>query len=82
MTADDIAVHRGDWVEPISTAYRGVQVATIPPNSQGITALIALNVLSILDWPMDAPIARLHAQIEAIKAAWSERSVNGRTRPG
>ena len=34
---------------------------------------MALNVLSILDWPMDAPIARLHAQIEAIKVAWSER---------
>jgi gamma-glutamyltranspeptidase/glutathione hydrolase len=73
MTADDIAAHRGDWVEPISTAYRGVEVATIPPNSQGITALMALNVLSILDWPIEAPIARLHAQIEAIKVAWSER---------
>ena len=73
MTADDIAAHRGDWVEPISTPYRGVEVATIPPNSQGITALMALNVLSTLDWPMDAPIARLHAQIEAIKVAWSER---------
>ncbi len=46
MTADDIAAHRGDWVEPISTPYRGVEVATIPPNSQGITALIALNVLA------------------------------------
>ena len=73
MTADDIAAHRGDWVEPISTPYNGVEVATIPPNSQGITALMALNVLSSLDWPMDSPIARLHAQIEAIKVAWSER---------
>jgi gamma-glutamyltranspeptidase/glutathione hydrolase len=73
MTAGDIAAHRGDWVEPISTPYNGVEVATIPPNSQGITALMALNVLSTLDWPMDSPIARLHAQIEAIKVAWSER---------
>ena len=73
MTAGDIAGHRGDWVEPISTPYNGVEVATIPPNSQGITALMALNVLSSLDWPMDSPIARLHAQIEAIKVAWSER---------
>ena len=73
MTADDLAAHRGDWVEPISTPYNGVEVATVPPNSQGITALIALNVLSSLDWPMDSPIARLHAQIEAIKVAWSER---------
>ena len=73
MTADDIAAHRGQWVEPISTAYGDHEVATIPPNSQGITALIALNVLSELDWPMDAPDARMHAQIEAIKVAWSER---------
>jgi gamma-glutamyltranspeptidase / glutathione hydrolase len=73
MTADDIGGHRGQWVEPISTPYAGVEVATIPPNSQGIAALIALNVLSTLDWPMDSPVARLHAQIEAVKVAWSER---------
>jgi gamma-glutamyltranspeptidase / glutathione hydrolase len=75
MTPEDLADHRGDWVEPISTRYRDVEVATIPPNSQGITALIALNVLSALDWPMDAPLSadRLHAQIEAVKVAWSER---------
>ena len=73
MTADDIAAHRGNWVEPISTTYAGVEVATIPPNSQGITALMAFNVLSALDWPMNSPIERLHAQIEAIKVAWSER---------
>jgi len=75
MTADDIAAHRGDWVEPISTPYGDVEVATIPPNSQGITALIALNVLSTLDWPMGSPLSadRLHAQIEAVKVAWSER---------
>ncbi|MDQ3149485.1 MAG: gamma-glutamyltransferase family protein [Chloroflexota bacterium] len=75
MTADDIATHRGDWVEPISTRYRDVEVATMPPNSQGITALMALNVLSTLDWPMGTPLSadRLHAQIEAVKVAWSER---------
>jgi gamma-glutamyltranspeptidase / glutathione hydrolase len=73
MTADDIAAHRGDWVEPISTSYAGAEIATIPPNSQGITALMALNVLSTIDWPMDSPIDRLHAQIEAVKVAWSER---------
>jgi gamma-glutamyltranspeptidase/glutathione hydrolase len=71
MTAEDIAAHRGDWVDPISTIYRDVEVATIPPNSQGITALIALNVLSALEWSSDVP--RIHAQIEAIKVAWSER---------
>jgi gamma-glutamyltranspeptidase/glutathione hydrolase len=75
LTADDLAAHRGDWVEPISTTYGGREVATIPPNSQGITALMALNVLSQLDWPMGTPLSaeRIHAQVEAIKVAWSER---------
>ncbi len=73
MTADDIAAHRGDWVEPISTAYGDVEVATMPPNSQGITALMALNVLSALDWPMDESSERIHAQVEALKVSWSER---------
>jgi gamma-glutamyltranspeptidase / glutathione hydrolase len=75
MTADDIAEHRGDWVEPISTRYRDVVVATTPPNSQGVTALMALNVLSALDWPgISMPGAdRMHAQIESLKVAWSER---------
>ena len=75
LSAADLAEHRGDWVRPISTTYHDVEVATIPPNSQGITALLALNVLSELDWPTGAPMSaeRLHAQIEAIKVAWSER---------
>jgi gamma-glutamyltranspeptidase/glutathione hydrolase len=70
MTAEDIAGHHGDWVDPISTVYHGWEVATIPPNSQGITALMALDVLDRLDWPAER---RLHAQIEAVKVAWSER---------
>ena len=75
LSAGDIAAHRGDWVEPIATAYRDHELATIPPNSQGITALMALNVLSRLDWPIDMPMSadRIHAQVEALKVAWSER---------
>ena len=72
MTSDDIAAHRGDGStrSPPPTVRSSCDH---PPNSQGITALIALNVLSTLDWPMDSPVARTHAQIEAIKVAWSER---------
>src|ERR671914_1209090 len=87
LSADDLAAHRGEWVEPIATGYRGVEVATAPPNSQGIAALIALNVLTELGrrgWaglPADAPLSvdapmaadRLHGQLEALKVAWSER---------
>ncbi|MDQ2940658.1 MAG: gamma-glutamyltransferase family protein [Chloroflexota bacterium] len=87
LSADDLAAHTGEWVEPISTLYGGVEVATIPPNSQGITALIALNILGALadrDWPglpAQVPLPaeaitsaeRMHAQVEALKIAWSER---------
>jgi len=75
LTADDVAAHRGDWVDPVSTTYRDVEIATIPPNSQGITALMALNALQQLDWPVGAPMSaeRIHMQVEAIKVAWSER---------
>ena len=75
LDASDLAAHRGDWVRPISTDYHGVEVATIPPNSQGVTALMALNVLSTLEWPMGEPMSadRIHAQVEAVKVAWSER---------
>ena len=88
LAADDLAAHRGEWVAPLATTYGGVEAATMPPNSQGITALIALNVLSALadvgGWsglPAAAPLGadepmradRLHAQLEALKVAWSER---------
>jgi gamma-glutamyltranspeptidase/glutathione hydrolase len=87
LSVDDLAAHAGAWVEPISTSYGGVEVATIPPNSQGITALIALNVLAALadrGWPglpAHAPLSaggiasaeRMHAQVESLRIAWSER---------
>ena len=79
LTADDIAAHRGEWVDPITARYRDRELATIPPNSQGITALLALRILEALDdhrsWALGAPMSadRIHAQAEAIKVAWSER---------
>ena len=90
MALSDLAEHSGEWVEPVRTVYRDVEVCSTPPNSQGITALIALNVLDALrergwpDLPADTPVAaeetlpagRIHAQAEAIKVAWAERDAH------
>ncbi|MFN2484380.1 MAG: gamma-glutamyltransferase, partial [Candidatus Limnocylindria bacterium] len=54
MSADDLASHAGEWTEPVRTAYREVEACTTPPNSQGLTALIALKVVAALrerGWP-------------------------------
>jgi gamma-glutamyltranspeptidase/glutathione hydrolase len=49
LTSQDLAEHRSDWDQPISTNYRGVTVYECPPNGQGIAALIALNIAEGFD---------------------------------
>ena len=48
-TREDLAAHRSTWVEPIATDYRGHRVCELPPNGQGLTALLALNILECFD---------------------------------
>jgi gamma-glutamyltranspeptidase / glutathione hydrolase len=74
MTADDLAAHQADWVEPIAIAYNGVHLHEIPPNGQGIAALIALGILRHLElrrFAVDSAES-LHLQIEAMKLAFGE----------
>jgi gamma-glutamyltranspeptidase/glutathione hydrolase len=74
MTPEDLALHQSTWVQPISLDYRGVQVHELPPNGQGIVALIALGVLryhNLSDYPVDSAES-VHVQIEAMKIAFSE----------
>ena len=75
LTMADLAAHRGDWTEPVLTTYRDVTVAEFPPNSQGITAQIALNLAehSSPDTAWGSP-AHLHALIEAKKIAFDVRN--------
>lgn len=74
LTLADLATHRADWVTPISTTYRGVTVWEIPPNTQGIAALMALNLLSEIElcqYPRES-VESYHWQIEAMKLAFAD----------
>lgn len=74
LTKDDLAAHRAQWVDPIHTTYRGYDLWEIPPNGQGLVALLALNILE--DTPAaELPhmsAARLHLIIEALKLAFAD----------
>jgi gamma-glutamyltranspeptidase / glutathione hydrolase len=73
-TLADFAAHRCDWVEPISIAYRGYRLHEIPPNGQGIVALMALGILRHFDvaaLPVDSADS-VHLQMEAMKLAFAD----------
>jgi gamma-glutamyltranspeptidase/glutathione hydrolase len=74
MRASDLAAHRADWVGTISGTYRGYTIHEIPPNGQGIVALIALGILQQFDMsslPVDSADS-VHLQIEALKLAFAD----------
>jgi gamma-glutamyltranspeptidase/glutathione hydrolase len=74
LTASDLAEFSSEWVEPISTTYHGWTVYEIPPNGQGIAALMMLNIME--NFPLaqyghnSAPA--LHVMIEAKKLAYAD----------
>jgi gamma-glutamyltranspeptidase/glutathione hydrolase len=74
MTQEDLAAHACDWVEPISVEYRGYRLHEIPPNGQGIAALVALGLLRQFDvasLPVDGADS-IHLQLEAMKLAFAD----------
>lgn len=75
LAASDLAAHRSDWVEPISTGYRGYQVFELPPNTQGVTALEMLNILEGFDLHSlgHNSAALLHLLTEAKRIAFADR---------
>jgi gamma-glutamyltranspeptidase/glutathione hydrolase len=76
LSREDLAEHRSSWVEPISTEYRGYRVVELPPNGQGIAALLGLNILENFDLPaygLDAADTH-HYRIEATKLALADRN--------
>ncbi len=74
LTLEDLAAHTSTWVEPISTLYRGHRVYEIPPNGQGIAALIALNLLGGYDVSARAfdSAEAFHVKMEAIKLGMTD----------
>jgi gamma-glutamyltranspeptidase/glutathione hydrolase len=74
MTAADLSEFESEWVQPISTVYRGWKVYELPPNGQGIAALEMLNILSLFPLSSYAPrgVDELHIQMEAQKLAYAD----------
>ena len=74
LTKDDLASFSPQWVKPVGINYRGVDIWEIPPNGQGVIALMALNMLKGFDFGkdgfMDSEVC--HKQIEAIKLAFTD----------
>jgi gamma-glutamyltranspeptidase/glutathione hydrolase len=74
LRVSDLAAHQPDWVKPLEMDYRGYTLHEIPPNGQGIVALIALGILDNFDMrahPVDGADS-LHLQIEAVKLAFAD----------
>ena len=74
LTANDLAEHSSEWVEPISATYRGSTVYELPPNGQGIAALEMLNLMEnfpLAEFRFNSARA-LHVMIEAKKLAYTD----------
>ena len=74
MTHDDLKNHESTWGDPIASDYRGVQVLEHPPNGQGLTALIGMNIAKAFDlgsMAWDDP-KRLHLMIESMRLAFAD----------
>jgi gamma-glutamyltranspeptidase/glutathione hydrolase len=74
MEAADLAQFEAEWVQPISTTYRGWTVTELPPNGQGIAALMMLNLMErfpLAEYGQNSTLA-LHVMIEAKKLAYAD----------
>ncbi len=78
LTSEDFFRHRGEVVAPIATNYRGLDLAEIPPNAQGLTALVMLNILENFDVASLDPFGpdRFHLVLEAARLAYAVRDTH------
>ncbi len=82
MALEDLAAHHSTFEEAISVRYRDLRVWECPPNGQGLTALLALNLLEGFDLASLGPLspARLHLIIEALRLAFADSQTTWRIR--
>jgi gamma-glutamyltranspeptidase / glutathione hydrolase len=78
LAAEDLARHQGEVVAPIATNYRGLDVLELPPNTQGLTALVLLNILERFDLATLDPLGtdRFHLTLEAARLAYAVRDTH------
>lgn len=70
LTKEDLASYEPEWVDPIKVNYKGYDIWEIPPNGQGLIAMIALNILKGYDFASKDSVDTYHRQIEAVKLAF------------
>jgi gamma-glutamyltranspeptidase/glutathione hydrolase len=76
LSYEDLAAHKGEWVEPVSSNYRGYDIWELPPNSQGIAALQMLNIMEGYDVKSMGfgSADYIHLFVEAKKLAFEDRA--------
>ncbi|MBU9711709.1 gamma-glutamyltransferase family protein [Evansella tamaricis] len=72
LTKEDLAAFKPEWVKPINVHYKGYDVWEIPPNGQGLVALMALNMLKDDEFKSRDDAETFHKQIEAMKLAFAD----------
>ena len=74
MSAEDLKEFSAEWVEPISTTYRGWKIYELPPNGQGMAALEMLNIMEQFQPAKSGPLSaeEIHTRIEAMKLAYAD----------
>jgi len=74
LQADDLKEFAAEWVEPISTTYRGWKVYELPPNVQGMAALEMLNIMEQFQPAKAGPLSaeEIHKRVEAMKLAYAD----------
>ena len=72
LSGDDLASYSPEWVDPLNVEYRGYDIWELPPNGQGLIALMALGILEGFERKNTPDVDTYHKQIEAIKLAFAD----------